>query len=217
MDYESELYHYGILGMKWGIRRYQPYPDGQKKGKEIGEAKLAKMNEKIAKRNLKKAAFERTSKIPDVYDRAMSEISQAKKIIGKDQVERIMNKEIARDTTVTKAVLTTAHVARAAYLGTFVLGSLSGAITRVTVSAMEGIINNPQVQQAAGAALKALAANPNVEQLIRDAGLKWLSQTSGYSEAELLNSASYLNDGIKAYNAALGDQYGYHVPTIPGV
>ena len=41
MDFReySELYHYGIMGMHWGIRRYQPYPkDYTGDGREIGEA-----------------------------------------------------------------------------------------------------------------------------------------------------------------------------------
>lgn len=42
MNHNAELYHYGILGMHWGIRRYQPYPKGYTgSGKEIGQAKKA--------------------------------------------------------------------------------------------------------------------------------------------------------------------------------
>ncbi len=36
----EELEHHGIMGMKWGIRRYQPYPKGEKqKGKFLGKGK----------------------------------------------------------------------------------------------------------------------------------------------------------------------------------
>lgn len=58
----NELYHHGILGMHWGIRRYQPYGPGES-GKEVGEAaKAARRAEKKAMKAEKRAHRAETAK-----------------------------------------------------------------------------------------------------------------------------------------------------------
>ena len=68
MNRNDYLAHYGILGMHWGIRRFQPYSVRGRKsgegGKEVGEARKAASNsssalEKARQAKAKKAEYEK--------------------------------------------------------------------------------------------------------------------------------------------------------------
>lgn len=77
---EDYLEHHGILGMHWGIRRFQPYPEGHKGGKEIGQAakprkrKLSKEAKKRAKMRSEAANLKEQVKL----DEARAEANRAR-------------------------------------------------------------------------------------------------------------------------------------------
>lgn len=83
----SDLKHYGVKGMRWGVRRFQPYSKGsRRKGKELGKSRRSNskeskgFNKALSKINNRKiSSKEKARNLQDSMEKSLSKFEESSK------------------------------------------------------------------------------------------------------------------------------------------